>query len=311
MLVHVLDEIGGRRGLRRGAVRILQLHPVALIEEVHRIVGAVLQSVGFRDLVGAQGVGHVTLRPSAELCEHGLAGTECLLAVDIHRGDHTGVVRFLELLHGLAPHVLGQVVHIVLKRAARAVQQRHEGPRKVAVGQGVGAFRQLAFEVLDLVDGDESIVEDVLQVALLDQILVVVDGHLVQVQRDAIGLAIDGDALPSGGQEAALLEVRSDLLPIVHGVEQTLGLQDGSLELIADNDVGDVLAGLHHRIDLRGQIAAVHRLEDDLVIALCVVFLDDALHRRTVISHQVVPEVNGLAFARRGTAASGGKHKSK
>lgn len=78
-----------------------------------------------------------------------------------------------------------------------------------------------------------------------------------------------------------------------------------------DDDVGDVLAGLHHGIDLRGQIAAVHRLENDLVIALGVVFLDDALHCRTVIAHQIVPEVNGLAFTRRGTTASGGKHKSK
>lgn len=76
-------------------------------------------------------------------------------------------------------------------------------------------------------------VEDVLQVVLLDQILVVVDGHLVQIQRNAVGLAIDGDALPSGGQEAAFLEVRGDLLPIVHGVEQTLGLQNGGLELVA------------------------------------------------------------------------------
>ena len=140
MLVHVLDEVGGGCGFRRGAVRILQLHPVALVEEVHRIVGAVLQGVGFRDLVGAQGVGHIALRPRAKLREHGLAGTERLLAVDVHRGDHTGVVRFLELLHGLAPHVLGQVVHIVLKRAARAVQQGHEGPRQIAVSQRVGAL---------------------------------------------------------------------------------------------------------------------------------------------------------------------------
>lgn len=66
VLVHVLDEVGGGCGFRRGAVRILQLHPVALVEEVHRIVGAVLQGVGFRDLVGAQGVGHIGPAPTCQ-----------------------------------------------------------------------------------------------------------------------------------------------------------------------------------------------------------------------------------------------------
>ena len=292
-------------------MRVLELHPVALVEEVHRIVGVVLQRIGLSDLVGAQRIGHIALRPGAKLREHGLAGTERLLAVDVHRGHYPGVVCVLEFLHRLAPHIFGQVVHIVLERAASTVQQRHERPWKVAVGQRIRTFGQFALEVLDLIDGHVSVIQDVLQIVLFNQVLVVIDGHLEQIQWNAVRLAIDGHALPCGGQEAALLQFRRHLLPIIHGVDQPLGLQHGSLELVTDDDVGDVLAGLHHGVDLRGQIIAVHRLEYDFVIALPIVFLNDALHGRTIIADQIVPEINGLVFARGRTAASGRDHKTQ
>lgn len=65
VLVHVLDEVGGGCGFRRGrcgSFNCIQLH------WSFTSVGAVLQGVGFRDL-GAQGVGHIGLRPRAKLRE--------------------------------------------------------------------------------------------------------------------------------------------------------------------------------------------------------------------------------------------------